>query len=225
MLRLIDKKKNILIYLILLFILSTTSVKFTERQKNFSSKINKINVEGLSSKENLEILNELNILFFQNILFIKKDEVKKIIEQHNIIDEYNIKKIYPSRININIKPTKFLARISGDNHLLVGANGKLNKIDNNNEKLPYIFGVFNSSEFLVLKRTIEQSKFNFVDFKGLYFFPSYRWDILTNNDVLIQLPADNLLQSFNLAHKIISDDSFKNKNIIDLRVSSHLIVK
>ena len=225
MLRLIDKKKNILIYLILLFILSTTSVKFTERQKNFSSKINKINVEGLSSKENLEILNELNILFFQNILFIKKDEVKIIIEQHNIIDEYNIKKIYPSRININIKPTKFLARISGDNHLLVGANGKLNKIDNNNEKLPYIFGVFNSSEFLVLKRTIEQSKFNFVDFKGLYFFPSYRWDILTNNDVLIQLPADNLLQSFNLAHKIISDDSFKNKNIIDLRVSSHLIVK
>ena len=47
----IDKKNKVVIYLIFLFILSTTSGKFTEKQKDYSLKINKINVEGLSISE------------------------------------------------------------------------------------------------------------------------------------------------------------------------------
>ena len=45
------------------------------------------------------------------------------------------------------------------------------------------------------------------------------------NNTLIKLPQKNMFQSLNLAHKIISNEQFKNKNIIDLRVNSHLIVK
>ena len=221
----IGKKNKVIIYLILLFILSTTSGKFAVSQNNYSSINTKINIEGLSSIENLKISNELSNLFYKDILFIDKKEINKIMNKYNIIEEYNIKRIYPSTINIKIKPTKYLARTSNDNQLLVGANGKLIKDEENTEILPYIFGEFNSTDFLTLKKNIEQSKFIFKELKTLYFFQSNRWDILTDNDILIKLPLSNSLESLNFAYKIISNDEFKKKSIIDLRVKKNLVVK
>ena len=141
--QLIDKKNKIIIYLLFLLILSTTSGKFVENHNNYSSTINQINIKGLSSAYNKKITNELSDLFYKNILSVGKEEVQKIISEYNVIEEYNIKKIYPSTINIDIKPTKFIARLSS-NDQLVGANGKLIKNKDNNEILPYVFGKFNS---------------------------------------------------------------------------------
>ena len=221
--QLIDKKNKIIIYLLLLFILSTTNKKFVENQNNYSSTINKINIEGLSNDDNSKISNELNNLFYKNILLVGKEEIQKVISKYNIIEEYTIKKLYPSTIDISITPTKFVARLSG-NDQLVGANGKLIEDKENNDVLPYIFGEFNSQDFLNFKKDIVQSKFTFTEFKTLYFFPSNRWDILTNEDILIKLPQDNLYESLNLAHKIMNSYDFKNKNLIDLRMDNHLIV-
>ena len=153
-----------------------------------------------------------------------KKEINNIMNKYNFIEEYSIKRIYPSTINVKIKPTKYLARTSNDNKLLVGANGKLIKNEENNEILPYIFGEFNSTDFLDLKKNIEQSKFTFKELKTLYFFQSNRWDILTNNDILIKLPLNNSLVLLNLAYKIINNDKIEKK-IIDLRVKNHLIIK
>ena len=224
MLQLINKKNKIIIYLIILFILSTTSNKFSESQKKYFSSINQINIEGLSSAKNLKILNELNNLLYGNILFIEKKKINKIISKYNIIDEYSVKKIYPSTISIKIIPTKFAARLS-NNDQLVGANGKLINDKKNTTKLPYIFGEFNSKDFLILKKNIEKSKFSFSEFKTLYFFPSKRWDILTNDDILIKLPQDNYSKSLNLAHKLINTNDFKKKKFIDLRINKHLFIK
>ena len=223
--QLIDKKNRIIIYLLLLLTLSTTSGKFVENQNSFSSTINQINIKGLSEINNSKIYNELNNLFHKNILLIEKEEIQRVISKYNIIEEYNIKKIYPSTININIKLTKFVARYSGNDQLLVGANGKLIKDKENSEVLPYIFGEFNSKDFLTFQENIIESKFAITEFKTLYFFPSNRWDILTNNDILIKLPQNKLSESLNLAYKIISSNKFKNKNVIDLRVNNHLIIK
>ena len=159
--QLIDKKKNIIIYVLFLLILSTTSIKLAENQNSYSSTINLINIKGLSSTDNLKIYNELNNLFNKNILLIRKEEIETVINKYNIIDEYNIKKIYPSTINVNIKPTKFIARLSSNDQLLVGANGKLIEEKKNSEILPYIFGEFNSKNFLLFKKKINQSKFIF----------------------------------------------------------------
>jgi cell division protein FtsQ len=119
--QLIDKKKKILIYVLFLLILSTTSGKFKENKNSYSSKINQINIEGLSNTDNLKIYNELNNLFYKNILLVGKDEIQKVISKYNIIEEYSVKKNYPSTININIRPTKLVARLSNNNQL-VGAN-------------------------------------------------------------------------------------------------------
>jgi cell division protein FtsQ len=223
--QLIDKKNKIIIYLLLLFILSTTSGKFIENQNSYSFKISQINIEGLSSTDSSEIFDKLNNIFYKNILLVDKDEIQKIISEYNIIEEYSIKKIYPSTINIKIKPTKLVARLSNNDQQLIGSNGKIIIDKKNIEILPYIFGKFNSKEFLIFKKNIDQSKFIFAEFKTLYFFPSKRWDILTYDDILIKLPRNNISKSLNLAYKIIGNNDFKNKNLIDLRINNHLIIK
>ena len=221
----IGKKNKIIIYLLFLFILSTTSAKFIKDQNKLSLSISKINVTGLSEGKNLEILNNLNNLLYKSIFFINDDEIRKILEKHNIIQEFSIKKIYPSTLNIEIKPTKFIARVFNNGQYLVGAYGKLIEDKDSNELLPYIFGEFDSQHFLSLKQNIEKSIFSFSNLKTLYFFPSGRWDILTDNDILIMLPQEHMVTSLNLSKKLIDNDNFKGNKFIDLRVRNHLITK
>jgi cell division protein FtsQ len=222
--QLTNKKNKIIIYLLLLLLLSTISGKIAENEYNYTSTSNQIYIKGLSSANNSKISNELNNLLYKNILLIRKEEIHKVISKYNIIEEYTIKKLYPSTIDISITPTKFVARLSG-NDQLVGANGKLIDDKKYSKILPFIFGKFNSQEFLNFKKDITQSKFIFTKFKILYFFPSNRWDILTNDDILIKLPQDNFSESLNLAYKIINGNDFENISLIDLRINNNLITK
>ena len=221
----IGKKNNVAIYLIFLFILSTTNGKFSVEQKNYSLKIDKINVSGLSNIKNLQIQNDLSDIFYQNIFILKKKEINKVVMKHNIIDKYNIKKIYPSTLNIKIKPTEFLAKLADNNQLIVGSNGKLIYSEFGDKILPLILGEFNSKDFLELKKNVRLSKFNFTEFKSLHFFPSQRWDIITTDDILIRLSKTKVVESLNMAHKIIDSTEFKDKNVIDLRIKNYLIIK
>jgi cell division protein FtsQ len=219
------KKNKIIIYLLFLFILSTTSAKFINDQKKLSLSISKINIIGLSEEKNLEIYNKLNKLLYKNIFVISEDEIRKILEKHNIIHEFSVKKIYPSILNVEIKPTKIIARVSNNGQYLVGANGKLIEAKDNNELLPYIFGDFNFQDFLSFKQNIEKSTFSFSNLKTLYFFPSGRWDVLTDKDILIKLPQEYIVVSLNLFKKLINNDNFKDYRSIDLRVKNHLVAK
>jgi len=221
----IGKKNKVALYLIFLILLSTTSEKFLKQQKKYSFKIDKITVAGLSDGKNLEIQNDLDSVFYENIFILKKKKIQNIITKHNIIEEYSIKKIYPSTLNIEIKPTKFLAKVNDSNELIVGSNGKLISTKQNSNTLPNLYGVFNSKEFLEFKINIEKSKFNFTEFKTIYFFSSSRWDILTIDDILIKLPQNNVSEALDIAYKIKTNTEFKNKNIMDLRIKNQLIVK
>ena len=208
-----------------LFLLTTVINKTEINKKKDSIYINKINVSGLSNANNQEIVNNLDNLFHQNIFFIKKDKINKIISKHTIIEKFNVKKIYPKKLNIEIVQTEFIAKISGNNQILVGSNGKLIANEKSNLMLPYIFGKFDTKKFIEFKKIIDYSKFNFNDFSSIFFFPSNRWDILTKDNILIKLPEKNFLDSLDLAYKVIKDDQFKNKSIIDLRNLNHLVIK
>ena len=223
--RLIDKRKKIIIYLLFLIILSTTHNKIISSKLDYSVTIDEISVSGLTDNGNLQVTNSLNNLFFKNLFIINKEEIDKIISKYNIIEEYNIKKIYPSRLNINIKPTKFIAKINDNNQLLVGTNGKIIIEKKNDKKLPSIIGEFDSNKFLKFKKSVDNSKFDFNQFKSIFFYSSDRWDILTADEIMIKLPSKNLLNSLNLAHDIIKNNQYINNEIIDLRISGHVIIK
>ena len=224
MLQSIDKKNKIIIYLIFLFLLSTTSNKSLEFHQNYSAKIDKIEVSGLSNSDNSQIRSKLEKLLNTSIFFINKDKIDKIISEYNLVELYSVKKIYPKKIEIKIEQTKFIARISGSKQVLIGSNGKLIKREIN-EKLPFLFGKLDSKNFLEFKKIIDNSAFRFNDLKSVSFYPSKRWDIVTSENILINLPQDNLLQSLNLAYKLIIDDYFKKIRIIDLRVKNHVVTK
>ena len=223
--QLIDKNKRILIYLIFLIILSTTSNKSLEIKKDYSVKINKISVSGLSNDNNLLITKKLNNLLFKSIFFLDKNYIDKIISEYNLIERYSVKKIYPTEVNIEIEPTKYIAEIRGSSKFLIGSNGKLISNEFTNKSLPLFFGKFNSKKFLDFKKVIEKSEFNFKDFKSIFFYFSNRWDVQTTEGILIKLPKNNLKTALSVAYKIINDDQFKDKQVIDLRISNHVVLK
>ena len=222
--QLIGKKKYLILYFLFLIALSTTTNKTLNKTENLFQ-IENINITGLPLEKINELHNKLYNSIEKNIFFLKKEKLKKSISQFNIIEKYTVKKIYPGELNINIEPTKFIAKISNKEGIFVGANGKL--INNNDfkKKLPYVFGQFDSNKFLDLKTHLERSEFDFEDFDSLFYYPSGRWDVLTNENVLIKLPNKKLYESLNLAKKILNDDNFKKNKFIDLRIPNQIIVK
>ena len=222
--QLIGKKKSLILYFFFLIALSTTTNKTLYKTENLFQ-IDNINITGIPL-DNIEGLNdELYKTIEKNIFFLKKEVLKNSISEFNIVEKYSVKKIYPRELNINIKPTKFIAKISNKDDVLVGSNGKLISNKDFKKKLPSIFGKFNSNKFLELKIHLERSGFNFEDLKSLIYFSSGRWDILTNDNVLIKLPNKKIYKSLHLAKKILNDDNFKMNKFIDLRISNQIIVK
>ena len=70
MLQFTDKKTKLFFYLILFILLSTQITKNHNISKSPTTKINHIEVFGLSNENNLKVLKSLNSLSFQNIFFI-----------------------------------------------------------------------------------------------------------------------------------------------------------
>ena len=222
--QLIGKKKSLILYFFFLVALSTTTNKTLYKTENLFQ-IDNINIIGIPLDKIQGLNDELYNTIEKNIFFLKKEVLKNSISEFNIVEKYSVKKIYPRELNINIKPTKFIAKISNKDDVLVGSNGKLISNKDFKKKLPSIFGKFNSNKFLELKIHLERSGFNFEDLKSLIYFSSGRWDILTNDNVLIKLPNKKIYESLHLAKKILNDDNFKMNKFIDLRISNQIIVK
>ena len=221
----IDKKNKIGIYLIFLIILSTTSNKNIKTNEDYSLTINNINVTGLPGDKNLQVAQQLNKLINGNIFFVDKSIINGIILQYNSVENYTVKKIYPKKIHVEIKPTRFIARIENDTSLIVGANGKI--IDNGfvNEDLPLLVGEFSSEKFLELKKIVENSEFRFINFKSIIFHPSKTIDIETIEGILIKLPEKNLAEALRIAFKAIKNDTLKVNKIINLRILDRIITQ
>ena len=62
------------------------------------------------------------------------------------------------------------------------------------------------------------------EIKNLYFFKSGRWDIETNNNMVIKLPKKNLEASLNLLLDLMNNNKFKNIKILDLRQDKQVII-
>ena len=228
MLQLIDRKKKIFFYLILFLLLSTQITKNKNVNNNFNINLEKIEVTGLSNKNNLKVYKSLKFLLTENIFFIDKSDFYNVLKNNNLIENFYIKKIYPNLIKIIIKQTDFLAITNKKNKkFYIGSNGKLihtSQIDSFNNKLPFVYTKGNYIDFIKLKKTIDKSKFQFDAIESFYYFPSNRWDIKTKDGFLIKLPEENISESLKFAELIIKDKKFKDKKIIDLRIFNNNVL-
>ena len=188
-------------------------------------KINQIKVYGLNDENNFNISKEFNRLISQkNLFFIDKNYFTNVLEKNSLVHSFKVKKIYPNTIEVKIKKTKFLAVTNyNGKKFFIGSNGKLINFQTYDKNLPYVFGKVKIKEFIKFTKIIANSKFNFEEISELYFFPSGRWDIKTNKDILIKLPQKNLLKVLNLSYQMTTNENFKNKKIIDLRIYNNVI--
>ena len=218
-----QKGKKILFYFFLLIFLgSITNIKLNNIDLH---KIKIINVSGLDKKNNEYISNSLKNFYFQNIFFVNPNDLKKIIEANKLIENYKIIKKYPSTLDIELKKTKFIAKINkNENIYIVGTNGKLINNNSLNSELPFIFGNPEVKEILLLKKIIDQSKFSFSEIKKLYYFKSRRWDIEFNNKIFIKLPTKNIEETLNYIFLLQRNKNMKKVKVYDARVANQIII-
>ena len=218
-----QKGKKILIYFFLLFIVGSINNISLNNLK--LKKINHININGLEENDNAILLQEIKNLNLDNIFLINKNEIINQINLNSLVENYNIFKRYPSSIDVNIKKTKFLARINNNGKIfLIGSNGKLTENNFSSNQLPFIFGNPNIYEFLDFKKTIDQSKISYEEIKNLYFFSSQRWDLELKNNVIIKLSKNYTKESLNLALEFLYSDEFRDVTIIDARIKNQIIL-
>ena len=214
---------KILFYIFLIIFLSTLNNKFFSAIK-FKT-VDKISIKGLEEKEKQNLLNNLELLDLKNIFFLNKFELMKKLEANELIENYTVFKKYPSTLEIRINKTKFLANVFKDGKFFIlGSNGKLIQTDDKNNNLPNIFGYYNKDSFFNLLKYIKKSNFELLQIKNLYFFKSGRWDIETNDNMIIKLPKKNLVASLNLALDLINYNKSKNIKILDLRQEQQVII-
>ena len=217
------KSKKVFLYAFLFLIIGTINNK--NLNEKYFTNINKITVSGLDKKSNFELLNNLSFLKVDNLFFLDEKKMIEIIGSNDMIDKYSIYKHYPSTINIKIDKTQFLAQLKKENdHFFLGSNGKLIKTNNIQQKVPYIFGEFKVQDFFELKKVIDETNFNYQEVKNFFFFQSGRWDIETNNGVLIKLPKDKIKDSLEIFLHILSKNQKNSINNVDLRQRNQIII-
>jgi len=215
--------KKILFYIFLIIILSTLNNKFFSAIK--LKTIDKIIIKGLEGKEKRELLSNLEFLNLNNIFFLDKFKVIEKLEANELIENYTIFKKYPSSLEIRINKTEFLANVFKDGKFFVlGSNGKLIQTISKNNDLPNIFGDYDKDSFFSLLKSLKKFNFELFEIKNLYFFKSGRWDIETNNNMVIKLPKKNLEASLNLLLDLMNNNKFKNIKILDLRQDKQVII-
>ncbi len=214
--------RKIIIYIFILFILSTT----TNKKLSLSLfNLNEFHINGLNSVETQKVYKDLMVFKNSNIFKLKKEEILKIIYSNDIIQEFYIHIKYPSTLNIEIKKTNFLA-ITKKNEIdyLIGENGKLIELVDKNLDLPFIFGNVDIENFLHFKNIIDYSKFHFENIQKLYYFKSNRWDIITKEGLTLKLPQLLDEEKLNLIFKIIKNNNFNKSKIIDFRQDYMIVI-
>ncbi len=215
--------RKILFYILLIISLSTFNNKYFS---NIELKtIDQITIVGLNDRETQDLLTNLELLNLKNIFFLNKFQLVKKLEANKLIENYSVFKKYPSSIEIRVTKTKFLANIFKDGKTFVlGSNGKLIQSVNKDNNLPNIFGDYDNVSFFNLLKSIKKSKFELSRVRNLYFFKSGRWDIETDQNIIIKLPKENLEDSLNLSLSVLHNKEFKNIEILDLRQDNQVII-
>ena len=217
------KSKKIILYFFLLFVFG--SINNISLNKIKFHGLDKINITGLKDIDNKLLLKNIKSLDLDNLFLINGNKIKEVMDSNSLIENYIILKKYPSTLNIKIKKTNFLAKVNLDNQeFLVGSNGKLSKINNSNDNLPYIFGKPKISEFLKFKKIIDNSKISYKEIKSFYYFKSRRWDIELKNNILIKLSKENTKNSLDDAFVFLSQNVLNKSIIIDARISNQIII-
>ena len=220
-------KKKIYFYLLILIFLSTI---FNFNAINLLKKnnlITSIEIEGISKKEQNLLRNELQIFFNKNIFFVEKNKIIIVLNKFNFLKDFNIQKVFPSKLVITAKKTKFVGStfINGKK-FYIGDNEKFtlaNEIEKE-KNLPIAFGKFSIKEFLELQNVLLEEKIDLNRVEKYFYHMSRRWDLQKNNGLIIMLPSKNISDSLELYNKLKNNNKINSAKIVDLRIPERVVI-
>jgi len=217
-------KKKIIISIALVILLSTVN----SQQKITISKFNlqKISIENNVILKDKDLKEALAPIYNKNLIFLKNKEVEELLIQNSLIQSFTIKKKYPSTLKIKIFEKKPIA-------ILINKKNKFylnNKIDlfefielSDSKNLPIVFG--NLRDFKIFYNNLKKINFPFNTIKKFTFHETNRWELLTINNKVINLPKRNYLRSLENFSIIKNKSEFKNYKVFDYRINNQLILK
>ena len=220
-------KKKIYFYLFT-FVFINTLFNINQIGK-FSNifKLEYININGLNLDEENSLRNDLELFKNQNIFLIKNNHIYSILDNLKQIESFKIKKIFPSKLNIDVKKTTYIGKTMKNGKVyFIGNNKKFieQKKINIQPNVPFVFGNFSIEEFLILQNNLKDNNFNLDEFKSYYYYKNGRWDLNKKDNITIKLPFTNDEQSLK-QYKILEDEGKIYKNsIVDLRVPKKIII-
>ena len=220
-------RKKIYFYLFTFVFIST---HFNSNQLGKLSnifKLENININGLNLDEESSLRNDLELFKNQNIFLIKNNHIYSILDDFKQIESFKIKKIFPSKLNIDVKKTTYIGKTMKNGKVyFIGNNTKFieQKKINIQPNVPFVFGNFSIEEFLILQNNLKDNNFNLDEFKSYYYYKNGRWDLNKKDNITIKLPFTNDEQSLK-QYKILEDEGKIYKNsIVDLRVPKKIII-
>ena len=220
-------KKKIYFYLFT-FVFINTLFNINQISK-FSNifKLENININGLNLDEENSLRNDLELFKNQNIFLIKNNHIYSILDDFKQIESFKIKKIFPSKLNIDVKKTTYTGKTMKNGKVyFIGNNKKFieQKKINIQPNVPFVFGNFSIEEFLILQNNLKDNNFNLDEFKSYYYYKNGRWDLNKKDNITIKLPFSNDERSLK-QYKILEDEGKIYKNsIVDLRVPKKIII-
>ena len=220
-------KKKIYFYLFT-FVFINTLFNINQISK-FSNifKLEYININGLNLDEESSLRNDLELFKNQNIFLIKNNQIYSILDDLKQIESFKVKKIFPSKLNIDVKKTTYIGKTMKNGKVyFIGNNKKFieQKKINIQPNVPFVFGNFSIEEFLILQNNLKDNNFNLDEFKSYYYYKNGRWDLNKKDNITIKLPFTNDEQSLK-QYKILEDEGKIYKNsIVDLRVPKKIII-
>ena len=220
-------KKKIYFYLFT-FVFINTFFNINQIGK-FSNifKLENININGLNLDEENSLRNDLELFKNQNIFLIKNNHIYSILDDFKQIESFKIKKIFPSKLNIDVKKTTYIGKTMKNGKVyFIGNNKKFieQKKINIQPNVPFVFGNFSIEEFLILQNNLKDNNFNLDEFKSYYYYKNGRWDLNKKDNITIKLPFTDDKQSLK-QYKILEDEGKIYKNsIVDLRVPKKIII-
>ena len=93
----------------------------------------------------------------------------------------------------------------------------------NHQKLPTIFGKFNTDDYIFLQQELLNQKIDLKQIIKYYFHKNKRWDLYLENNILIQLPNKNIDIAIGLYKQFKLNNKINPNATIDLRIPNRLI--
>ena len=224
--QLIDKNKYFIYFFSFLFLSTLNNLSLNEL--NFF-KIKTIEFFEEDLKTNTSVKNDLKkkLMIFknQNIFSINKDQIKSQILKNEWILKFSIQKKYPSKLMVNFQKAAPIAKIFINNQLFfVGSNFRLIKSNISYDNLPNIFGSPKMKDLNDLINKIRLSKIDYKIVSDFYYLKSGRWNLKTKNNIVIKLNKNKIIESLNLASRMLENTDIVIYNSIDFTVTNQIIV-